>query len=180
MLAEQGGADAAKVREALLGGFADSTVSAPAWKAHDRRRFYARRSGQVSDQGHRRGSRARQQRSGSRLPVATEVDRLFRGLVAHGGGDLDHSAAIVELRRINSQSGRGDRQATRPHRTVNGGNVMKITLLGSLARSRARACDRRRPRRVADPLDARRRHLGNHAGRQAFCRARQAEDQWRP
>ena len=38
---------------------------------------------------------------GLSLPVATEVDRLFRGLVEHGGGDLDHSAAIIELRRMN-------------------------------------------------------------------------------
>ena len=36
---------------------------------------------------------------GLTLPVATQVDRIFRGLVDHGGGDLD--AAIVELRRIN-------------------------------------------------------------------------------
>ena len=59
LLAEQGGADAAKVREALLGGFADFDRSAPSWEAHDRRRFYSRRSGQISDQGHWRGSRAR-------------------------------------------------------------------------------------------------------------------------
>ena len=30
-----------------------------------------------------------------------EVDALFAALVAQGGGDLDHSAALVELRRRN-------------------------------------------------------------------------------
>lgn len=38
---------------------------------------------------------------GLTLPVATEVDRIFRGLVDSGGSNLDHSAAILELRRMN-------------------------------------------------------------------------------
>ncbi len=106
LLAEQGGADAAKVREALLGGFADSTVL----RHHGKRMIDGDfipggpAKYQIKDTG---AALALASTLGLSLPVATEVDRLFRDLVAHGGGDLDHSAAIVELRRANSQSGPG-------------------------------------------------------------------------
>jgi 2-hydroxy-3-oxopropionate reductase len=38
---------------------------------------------------------------GLALPVAELVDRLFADLVAHGDGELDHSALVRELRRRN-------------------------------------------------------------------------------
>jgi len=100
LLAERGGADPARVREALLGGFADSTV----FRQHGRRMIEADFSPggpakyQIKDTG---TALALAASLGLTLPVAIEVDRIFRGLVDHGGGDLDHSAAIVELRRIN-------------------------------------------------------------------------------
>ncbi|WP_192385843.1 NAD(P)-dependent oxidoreductase [Mesorhizobium silamurunense] len=100
LLAERGGADPARVREALLGGFADSTV----FRQHGRRMIEADfvpggpAKYQIKDTG---TALALAASLGLRLPVATEVDRIFRGLVDNGGGDLDHSAAIVELRRIN-------------------------------------------------------------------------------
>ncbi|UCI10386.1 NAD(P)-dependent oxidoreductase [Mesorhizobium sp. B1-1-8] len=100
LLAERGGAHPARVREALLGGFADSTV----FRQHGRRMIEADFAPggtaryQIKDTG---TALALAASLGLRLPVATEVDRIFRGLVDNGGGDLDHSAAIVELRRIN-------------------------------------------------------------------------------
>jgi 2-hydroxy-3-oxopropionate reductase len=38
---------------------------------------------------------------GLELPVLQVVDRLFGGMVAHGDGDLDHSAIIREIGRRN-------------------------------------------------------------------------------
>lgn len=100
LLAERGGADPARVREALLGGFADSTV----FRQHGLRMIEADFAPggpakyQIKDTGTALAFAAS---LGLTLPVATQVDRIFRGLVDNGGGDLDHSAAIVELRRIN-------------------------------------------------------------------------------
>ncbi|RWB72347.1 MAG: NAD(P)-dependent oxidoreductase [Mesorhizobium sp.] len=100
LLAERGGADPARVREALLGGFADSTV----FRQHGQRMIEGNfvpggpAKYQIKDTG---TALALAASLGLTLPVATEVDRIFRGLVEHGGGDLDHSAAILELRRLN-------------------------------------------------------------------------------
>ena len=38
---------------------------------------------------------------GLELPVLQVVDRLFGGMVAHGDGDLDHSAITCEIGRRN-------------------------------------------------------------------------------
>ena len=38
---------------------------------------------------------------GLELPVLAVVDRLFGDMVAHGDGDLDHSAVIREIGRRN-------------------------------------------------------------------------------
>ena len=38
---------------------------------------------------------------GLTLPTLRQVDGLFSSLVSHDGADLDHSALIVELRRLN-------------------------------------------------------------------------------
>ncbi len=101
LLAERGGADPAQLREALLGGFADSTV----FRQHGRRMIEGDFAPggpakyQIKDTG---TALALAGSLGLTLPVATEVDRIFRNLVDHGGGDLEPSAAIVELRRMNS------------------------------------------------------------------------------
>lgn len=101
LLAERGGASPARVREALSGGFADSTV----FRQHGRRMIESdfAPGGPAKYQIKDTGTALELAGSlGLHLPVATEVDRIFRGLVEHGGGDLDHSAAILELRRLNS------------------------------------------------------------------------------
>jgi 3-hydroxyisobutyrate dehydrogenase-like beta-hydroxyacid dehydrogenase len=100
LLVERGGGDPAKVREALAGGFADSTIL----QQHARR---------MIENDFKPGGPAKYQLKdthtamalakslGVSLPVASLVDSLFEDLVAHGDGDLDHSALIRELRRRN-------------------------------------------------------------------------------
>lgn len=98
LLAERGGADPVRVREALLGGFADSTVL----RQHGTRMIEGdfQPGGpakyQVKDTT---TALAFAQGLGLDLPVAALVDRLFADMVANGDGDLDHSAVILELRR---------------------------------------------------------------------------------
>ena len=100
LLVENGGGDPGKVREALTGGFADSTIL----QQHARR---------MIENDFKPGGPAKYQLKdthtamalakslGVSLPVASLVDSLFEDLVAHGDGDLDHSALIRELRRRN-------------------------------------------------------------------------------
>ncbi len=52
LLCQQGGADPAKVREAISGGFADSRIHAGAWRAHGRTRFRQTRLDAGPAQGH--------------------------------------------------------------------------------------------------------------------------------
>ncbi|AOF94357.1 NAD(P)-dependent oxidoreductase [Sinorhizobium sp. RAC02] len=99
-LAERGGANPARVREALLGGFADSTI----FRQHGLRMVTGdfRPGGpakyQVKDTS---TALAFAHSRGLRLPVGEEVDRLYQAMVDNGGGDLDHSGIILELRRMN-------------------------------------------------------------------------------
>jgi 3-hydroxyisobutyrate dehydrogenase-like beta-hydroxyacid dehydrogenase len=103
-LAQSGGADPARVREALLGGFADSTV----FRQHGLRMVEGNfqpggpAKYQVKDTSTALGfARSR----GLTLPVSEEVDRLFQAMVDHGDGDLDHSGVILELQRRNAGGG---------------------------------------------------------------------------
>ncbi|WP_018262709.1 NAD(P)-dependent oxidoreductase [Methylobacterium sp. WSM2598] len=100
---ERGGADPAKVREALLGGFADSTILKQHALPMIERTFAPGGPAkyQLKDTG---TALAHAASLGLDLPVLSLVDRLFAGLVAHGDGDLDHSAVIREIRRRNGLS----------------------------------------------------------------------------
>lgn len=103
-LAESGGADPAKVREALLGGFADSTV----FRLHGLRMVEGtfQPGGPAKYQVKDTSTAIAFARSRAlRLPVSEEVDRLFQAMVDHGDGDLDHSGIILELRRMNLRGG---------------------------------------------------------------------------
>jgi 3-hydroxyisobutyrate dehydrogenase-like beta-hydroxyacid dehydrogenase len=99
LFAERGGADPAQVREALLGGFADSTVL----RQHGLRMVQGQfKPGgpakyQVKDTG---TALALASSLGLKLPVLGLVDRLYADMVSHGDGDLDHSAIILEFRRL--------------------------------------------------------------------------------
>jgi len=98
LFAERGGADPAKVREALLGGFADSTVL----RQHGQRMIDSNfvpggpAKYQVKDTS---TALALSRSIGLELPLLSLVDRLFGDMVSHGDGDLDHSAIIREFRR---------------------------------------------------------------------------------
>jgi len=101
LLAASGGANPAKVREALSGGFADSLIL----KVHGQR---------MLDRSFAPGGPSRLQlkdldtilaaakEAGLDLPLAGHVAELFRSLVARGGGGLDHSALLLEIERMNT------------------------------------------------------------------------------
>ena len=100
VLAERGGADPAKVREALLGGFADSTIL----RQHGERMVTNDwKPGAMSTVQLKDTSTALAQARGFDLdlPVITLVDGLYADLVAHGDGALDHAALVREIRRRN-------------------------------------------------------------------------------
>jgi len=100
LLAERGGADPAKVHQALLGGFVDS----PIWRQHGQR---------MLDNDFTPGGAAKWQLKdthtalaqaralGLTLPVANLVDGLFQKMVEAGDGELDHAGLIRQLRRDN-------------------------------------------------------------------------------
>lgn len=98
LLAKKGGADLARVREALLGGFAQSKVL----EQHGQRMIEGNFAPggpakyQVKDT---QAACAVARELGLDLPMLELTDRLFSDLVAAGGGDLDHSALFLEMQR---------------------------------------------------------------------------------
>ena len=101
LFVEKGGADPAAVREALKGGFADSTIL----QQHGSRmttgdfvpggpaRFQVKDMSNVLDEA---------AKDGLQLPLTTEVRDRFRYLVEEmDGGALDHSALYLELLKRN-------------------------------------------------------------------------------
>jgi 2-hydroxy-3-oxopropionate reductase len=103
LLAKVGGADPAAVREALLGGFADSTIL----RQHGKRMIEGdfKPGGpakyQLKDQ---RTATALAGALGLELPVSALVEELFDAMVSHGHGDRDHSGIFIELQRLNGLS----------------------------------------------------------------------------
>ncbi|MEA3114477.1 MAG: hypothetical protein QOG58_4276, partial [Caballeronia sp.] len=101
LFAERGGADPAKVIDALAGGFADS----PILRKHGQRMIdesFAPGGAVKYQLKDTRTALARARSLGLELPVAHIVDALFASMVDHGDGDLDHSALIREIRRENN------------------------------------------------------------------------------
>ena len=100
LLAKAGGADPAAVREALLGGFADSTIL----RQHGERMIKGDWAPggpikyQVKDQ---RAATALAESLNLELPVTNLVRRLYEDMMERGDGDLDHSAIYLELARRN-------------------------------------------------------------------------------
>lgn len=98
LLAKAGGADPAKVREALSGGYADSLIL----KVHGQR---------MIDRRFDPGGPSRLQlkdlhnildaaeREGLQLPLASHVTALYEALVQNGGAELDHSALLLEIEK---------------------------------------------------------------------------------
>ncbi len=98
VLAAKAGVDPAKVREALLGGFAGSKIL----EVHGRRMLEGDFKPGFRARLHRKDARivldtARQ--LGASLPAFEPVAGALERLVAEGGGDLDHSALVTLLER---------------------------------------------------------------------------------
>ncbi|RYF15033.1 MAG: NAD(P)-dependent oxidoreductase [Comamonadaceae bacterium] len=96
LLCAKGGADMAKVREAIAGGFADSRIL----QVHGERmvqRDFAPRAKigiQLKDM---RNALATAEEIGFEAPVTALFERLYAEAGEHGLGDLDHSGLFVEL-----------------------------------------------------------------------------------
>ncbi len=109
-LAAKAGVDPARVREVLLGGFANSRVL----DAHGKR---------ILDRNFRPGFRARLQHKdlkaalatgreyGVAMPVTGLVHELFTALVAMGRGDLDHSALAMLIAEMSGLKMEAEAQA---------------------------------------------------------------------
>lgn len=101
LLAAKGGADMAKVREAISGGFADSRIL----QLHGQRmleRDFAPRGRMTVQLKDLRNALATAQETGFDAPITRLFEQLYADSVAHGLGDLDHSGLFVELASRNA------------------------------------------------------------------------------
>ncbi len=100
VLAEKGGADPAKLKEALTGGFADSIILQQHGDRMLRNDFTpgGPAKWQLKDT-HTALDYAKS--LNLQLPIAESVDGLFNQMVQAGDGDLDHAGLIRQIRRIN-------------------------------------------------------------------------------
>lgn len=100
LLAEKGGADPAKVREAIGGGFAESRIL----QLHGQRMVEhdftprGRLSVQLKDL---RNALVTSEELGYDAPITRALEQLFAQATEHGFADLDHSALFLELARRN-------------------------------------------------------------------------------
>ncbi len=103
LLCEKGGADSAKVREAIGGGFAESRIL----QLHGQRmveRDFAKRAAVTVQLKDMRNALSTAQAMGFDAPITGLFEQLFAQAVEHGLGDLDHSALFVELARRNGMA----------------------------------------------------------------------------
>jgi 3-hydroxyisobutyrate dehydrogenase-like beta-hydroxyacid dehydrogenase len=100
LLCEKGGADMAKVKEAISGGFADSRILQVHGQRMVERDFAprARMSVQLKDM---RNALATAEEIGFQAPVTTLFEKLYADGIEHGLTDLDHSGLFVELAQRN-------------------------------------------------------------------------------
>ena len=103
LFAAKGGADMAKVREAIMGGFADSRVLQLHGQRMVERDFAprARMGVQLKDLNN---ALATAEQLGFEAPVTALVGTLYREGIEHGLNDLDHSGLFVELARRNGMA----------------------------------------------------------------------------
>ena len=100
LFAARGGADMAKVREAILGGFADSRVLQLHGQRMVERDFAprARMGVQLKDLNN---ALTTAKQLGFEAPVTALLGTLYREGIENGLNDLDHSGLFVELARRN-------------------------------------------------------------------------------
>ena len=103
LLAAKGGADMAKVREAIAGGFADSRILELHGQRMLERNFApgGRMAVQLKDM---RNALATAQDIGFDAPITGLFAQLYADGIAHGLGDLDHSGLFVELASRNAMA----------------------------------------------------------------------------
>ena len=100
LMCEKGGADMARVRQAITGGFADSRILA----LHGERmvqRDFTKRAAMTVQLKDMRNALHTAQSMGFEAPITTLFEQLFAQAVDQGLGDLDHSALFVELAQRN-------------------------------------------------------------------------------
>jgi 2-hydroxy-3-oxopropionate reductase len=107
MLVEAGGASREKFREAIRGGFAESRIL----DLHGQR---------MIDRNFEPGGLSRLQLKdlnavaamaeafGLELPLTEDIRQAFETFVAEGNGELDHSALLLHLEKINHRKGAAD------------------------------------------------------------------------
>jgi len=113
LLAAAGGADPAAVRQALMGGFADSRILQEHGQRMLNRRFLpgfavanqVKDLDTVLDAAHQ---------AKLELPLAARVTELFRQLAGDGGGGYDHSGLLLELEKRNAPARLGSIPDTLP------------------------------------------------------------------
>ncbi len=101
LFAAKGGADMAKVREAIAGGFADSRIL----QLHGQRmveRDFAPRGRMNVQLKDMRNALTTAQEIGFDAPVTALFETLYAQGVEHGLGELDHSGLFVELASRNA------------------------------------------------------------------------------
>lgn len=101
LLAERGGADPARVREAIAGGFADSRIL----QVHGERmvkRDFAPRGRMTVQLKDMRNALATAQDLGFDAPITVLFEQLYAQGVEQGLGDLDQSGLFMELARRNA------------------------------------------------------------------------------
>ncbi|MDP1567446.1 MAG: NAD(P)-dependent oxidoreductase [Polaromonas sp.] len=103
LFATRGGADMAKVREAITGGFADSRIL----QVHGERmveRDFAPRARMTIQLKDMRNALATAEEIGFDAPVTRLFEQLYAEGIRHGLSDLDHSGLFVELASRNGMN----------------------------------------------------------------------------
>jgi len=101
LLCAKGGADMAKVREAITGGFADSRIL----QVHGQRmveRDFAPRGRMTVQLKDMRNALATAEEIGFDAPITQLLEQLYAQGVEHGLADLDHAGLFVELASRNA------------------------------------------------------------------------------
>ena len=101
LFAAKGGADMAKVREAISGGFAESRIL----QLHGQRmveRDFAPRGRMAVQLKDMRNALATAKETGFDAPITALFESLYAQGVEHGLGELDHSGLFVELASRNA------------------------------------------------------------------------------
>lgn len=103
LLCAKGGADMAKVREAIGGGFAQSRIL----ELHGQRmidRDFAPRGSMTVQRKDMRNALATAQELGFEAPITTLFEQLYNEGIEHGLADKDHSGLFLELARRNGMA----------------------------------------------------------------------------